>query len=287
MFVLGAALLGSLALHAVLLSIRVPAPGAALSAEIELVSVDTGLGTGDGGRLSAGPLAARQDLPPQRAPEPETPSSPLPPGTVPLTSAGPSPATTQATALEPEASEGGTPPEEVASTDGTGTQGAGAEDAGNRESADGASSAASGSGLPLARIPSGGAPGGTGLPGGGTTLGGTGSGSGGSAGQPPAARERRFIPYYRVDRPPKIIQNATLEYPAQARRRNLEATVVLEADIDETGSVEEVRVVKPAGFGFDEAAVKYLEESRFSPAYVGDTPVAVMMRIAVQFSLSD
>jgi periplasmic protein TonB len=90
-----------------------------------------------------------------------------------------------------------------------------------------------------------------------------------------------------VDRPPKIIQNATLGYPSQAKKRNLEATVILEADIDETGSVEEVRVVKPAGFGFDEAAAKYIRESKFSPAYVGDRSVAVVMRIAVQFSLSD
>jgi TonB family protein len=132
-----------------------------------------------------------------------------------------------------------------------------------------------------------------GVPGGYAGSGGGGSSSngppyGGGTSRPPyLPEERHFIPFYQVDRKPEIIERAALGYPVQAKRRNLEGTVIVEADIDETGKIINVRVVKEAGFGFDEAAIAYIKESQFSPAYVGKKPVAVRMRFTVTFSLKD
>jgi len=102
-----------------------------------------------------------------------------------------------------------------------------------------------------------------------------------------AAEPKGFMPAGAVDRVPRIITPAPLRYPEQARRNNLEATVTLEADIDAQGRVVDVRVVKPAGFGFDEAAAAYVRGSVFSPAFVGATAVGVRMRILVVFTLTD
>lgn len=43
-------------------------------------------------------------------------------------------------------------------------------------------------------------------------------------------------------------------------------TVRLRVGIDETGRVKEVKVIKRAGYGLDEAAVKAMWRFRFSPA---------------------
>jgi protein TonB len=123
-----------------------------------------------------------------------------------------------------------------------------------------------------------------GAPGGSGVGSGTGSGPSGGGG---SASDERFIPFYKVDQKPEIITQAKLEYPPEARRRNIEGTVIVEADIDEKGRAVNVRLVKSAGYGFDEAALRYIKESAFSPASIGKKPVAVRMRFTVRFGLTD
>jgi protein TonB len=55
-------------------------------------------------------------------------------------------------------------------------------------------------------------------------------------------------------------------FPPEARALNIEGTVLLRLGIDRHGSVRTVKVIKPAGYGFDEAAVKAVKRYKWKPA---------------------
>ncbi len=60
------------------------------------------------------------------------------------------------------------------------------------------------------------------------------------------------------------------EYPAEAKRLNVEGKVLLKVGVDRRGAIRLVRVIKSAGHGFDQAAEKALWQFRFSPARTQD-----------------
>jgi protein TonB len=74
-------------------------------------------------------------------------------------------------------------------------------------------------------------------------------------------------------------------YPDEARKLGLEGKVVMILAINEEGKVIDARVVEKAGHGFDEEAVAATKRFIFSPAYVGDKPVAVEIRYTYVFEL--
>jgi len=78
---------------------------------------------------------------------------------------------------------------------------------------------------------------------------------------------------------------ARLTYPPQALRRRLEATVVLELTIDETGLVTRAEALEDPGHGFAEAAVRALQGLVVTPAEVAGEPVASRLRYPVRFLL--
>ncbi len=94
-----------------------------------------------------------------------------------------------------------------------------------------------------------------------------------------------YIPFYKVDKRPKFLVKARLSYPPRAKELGVEGIVILEVDIDKKGRVVAVRVVKRAGFGFDEAAVNMIKNSKFLPAYSDGRPVPVRMRFTIVFRL--
>jgi len=94
-----------------------------------------------------------------------------------------------------------------------------------------------------------------------------------------------FVPVYRVDTKPELIQKAALSYPAKARELNIQGTVILEVSIDEKGMVSDIRIVKGVGFGLDEEAARWMRASQFSPARVQDKAVAVKMQYPVTFKI--
>jgi TonB family protein len=78
-------------------------------------------------------------------------------------------------------------------------------------------------------------------------------------------------------------------YPERARAEKLEAVVVLEIDVDESGKVEEARVVGPsawAGYGFEEAALAAVAQFVFEPAEAGSKPVPVRITYRYGFTLA-
>ena len=65
----------------------------------------------------------------------------------------------------------------------------------------------------------------------------------------------------------------------------IEGTVIIEADIDSKGNLIQIRVIRNAGFGFDEAAIAMMEASAFSPAMMDGRAVGVRMRFTIKFEI--
>ena len=118
---------------------------------------------------------------------------------------------------------------------------------------------------------------------------GTGDGSAG-AGNGPAARAPGgqgdgVFPEAAVSRSARLVSSLRPEYPATARTQGVEATVSLEIVVDREGNVVDARVVRGAGYGFEESALRALRQARFSPAIRDGQPVRVRMAWTVEFRL--
>jgi periplasmic protein TonB len=74
------------------------------------------------------------------------------------------------------------------------------------------------------------------------------------------------------------------DYPEQARRMGVGGRVTLRLEIDRKGQVRALRVLRKAGYGMDEAAVKAMSAHRFTPARgrKGE-PVDIVLRYDVVF----
>ncbi len=85
---------------------------------------------------------------------------------------------------------------------------------------------------------------------------------------------------------PRPLNYAPPEYPPEAEKEGLEATVTLQLDIDKNGKVTNVTVLEPAGHGFDESAVAAAKKLDFEPARKADgTPFAARILYRYSFNL--
>jgi protein TonB len=84
---------------------------------------------------------------------------------------------------------------------------------------------------------------------------------------------------------PRFVQKAMPRYPRLARELGKEGTVLLRLTIDERGSLTHVEVLRRAGSGFDEEAVRAARESKFSPARMNGRAVACRAQLPVRFVL--
>ena len=87
--------------------------------------------------------------------------------------------------------------------------------------------------------------------------------------------------------PPTLLEQVEAVYPVGAFEAEVEGEVVLEIDIDAEGKVEAARVVKAAGYGFDEAALKAVRQYLFTPATVDGEPVPVRITYKVVFQMQE
>jgi TonB family protein len=87
------------------------------------------------------------------------------------------------------------------------------------------------------------------------------------------------------DSAPALLNHVDAVYPAQARAAGLSATVGLELSIDAAGNVSDVKVVRPAGFGFDDAAVAAARQLKFRPAMHDGAAVAATVLFDQKFVL--
>lgn len=85
---------------------------------------------------------------------------------------------------------------------------------------------------------------------------------------------------------PRPLNYTPPDYPPEAEKQGLTATVTLQIDIDKQGKVLQVVVVDPAGHGFDESAVAAAKKLEFSPARRADgTPFGARILYRYSFTL--
>ncbi len=82
-----------------------------------------------------------------------------------------------------------------------------------------------------------------------------------------------------------LLEGRAPEYPAAARAAAVEAELPLEIVVDALGSVVDARLLRHAGYGLDEAALRAVRSYRFSPARRAGREVSVRMRWVVDFRL--
>jgi len=87
-----------------------------------------------------------------------------------------------------------------------------------------------------------------------------------------------------VERPIKI-SGPTPQYTEVARRARIQGVVIVEAIIDKSGRVTDVRVLKALPMGLDQAAVDAVRQWRFEPATLNGKPVDVFYSLTVNFRL--
>ncbi len=131
----------------------------------------------------------------------------------------------------------------------------------------------------------------------GTPVGGTGSGAGtvqgtgtGAGGHPGGNKPGGAGGYPEVGfgspGGPRFLHKVMPAYPLFARKQDREGTVLLRVTINEAGRVVDIEVLKKAGFGFDEEAVKAIRESTFVPAMKEGKTLTCRALLPVRFELT-
>ncbi len=82
---------------------------------------------------------------------------------------------------------------------------------------------------------------------------------------------------------PVLVERVAPVYPEAARQAGIGGTVGLELTVGPDGTVSDAKVVKPAGFGFDEAALAAARRFRFRAATRDGKPVAATVLFDQQF----
>jgi protein TonB len=109
----------------------------------------------------------------------------------------------------------------------------------------------------------------------------------GPAGSPAVGVARDAYPLNEgeVSVPARLLWASPLVYPPAARRAEIEIDLPVQIVVDAGGRVSSTRALGRAGYGLDEAAVRAIQEYRFSPALYAGRAVPVRMRWTVQFRL--
>jgi len=93
---------------------------------------------------------------------------------------------------------------------------------------------------------------------------------------PPPAPAPPAPPKPSIVRNPKTLNDCAPDMPAEARRKNIEGTVLAHMLIDEKGSVTEVKIMKSSDRVFDRAVTNALSQCKFPPSgdkYTGEIEV--------------
>ena len=84
---------------------------------------------------------------------------------------------------------------------------------------------------------------------------------------------------------PRLIYKVEPEYTEEARKAELQGTVMLSVEVWEDGLAHNIRVLRSLGLGLDEKAVEAVEQWKFSPGEKDGKPVKVLAQIQVSFRL--
>ena len=99
--------------------------------------------------------------------------------------------------------------------------------------------------------------------------------------------------YVVVEQMPELIGGlsaiqAKVRYPEIARKANVEGRVIVQLIVDENGNVRDPEILRGAGAGLDEEAIRVISEhAEFTPGRQDGKPVAVRLSIPIVFKLND
>jgi protein TonB len=99
---------------------------------------------------------------------------------------------------------------------------------------------------------------------------------------PPVSREP--VRLHAGMQAPRKIVNVPPRYPMHAQLAHIEGVVVLDAVIDATGRVTDVRVTHSIQ-GLDQAAIDAVRQWRFTPTLLNGEPVSILLTVTVRFTL--
>jgi protein TonB len=83
---------------------------------------------------------------------------------------------------------------------------------------------------------------------------------------------------------PALIHRVEPVYPAIAVAANVQATIILEATVNELGYVQDVRVLRSHKL-LDQAAIDAVRQWRYSPLMLNDRPASFVLTVVLTFSL--
>jgi TonB family protein len=84
---------------------------------------------------------------------------------------------------------------------------------------------------------------------------------------------------------PKVIHKTEPHYTTEARRAQIQGTVVLQVTVDENGAPGRITIVSPLGFGLDDRAREAVSQWTFRPGAKDGKPVKTVSTISVDFRL--
>lgn len=90
---------------------------------------------------------------------------------------------------------------------------------------------------------------------------------------------------YLVNEMPKLKREVKIPYPPQSRQNGLEGAVLMDLIIDQQGRVRDAKVIQSPAQDLADAAKTAAYQFEFSPARIGDNPVAVRIRYSYRFIL--
>lgn len=100
---------------------------------------------------------------------------------------------------------------------------------------------------------------------------------------PPVAQEEFSQPLYNA----AYLNNPPPAYPLAARRRGIEGTVVVRAQITEDGNCHQASLSKSSGYEMlDQAAVAAVKSWRFIPAKRGAQTISAWVEVPISFRLT-
>lgn len=83
--------------------------------------------------------------------------------------------------------------------------------------------------------------------------------------------------------PPEVLKRVEPVYPPDAKAAGISGIVIVQANIDETGIVRDVTVLKPLPYGLDKAAADAVRQWVFAPGLLDGKPVPVTFNLVVNF----
>ena len=87
-------------------------------------------------------------------------------------------------------------------------------------------------------------------------------------------------------KPAHALNPSPVKYPESARKRNVEGTVILEADINELGKLLDVRLRQGRDSDLDEAALSTVKHWKFQPATLDGRAIPSTRLIQIEFALN-